>query len=167
MTTTEKPALDATLINALVTSTQSILSTMANTSATVKEVKAHREYQPTGDISAVIGLNGNNGEGTLAICFPLTLAKLIVARLLGQTPERISSSDCADGIGELVNMISGNVKTVLSRESGATYTLSLPSIIAGKGHEIVSAPKNSPFLFIQFEVEQETFMLQVTFKFIG
>lgn len=157
--------LDAVLINALVNSTQSVLSTMANTTATVKEVKAQRDYTSEGDISAVIGIMGDGGEGMLALCFPVTLANLIVSRLLGVGVEAVSSNDRCDGIGELVNMISGNAKTILSKESGGTYKLSLPSIILGHGHMIQARPKNSPYILIVFEIEGQVFQLQVTFKF--
>lgn len=163
--TTEKTALDAVLVNALINSTKDILATMANSTITVKEVKPQREYSSGGDISAVIGILGDKGEGMVALSFPVALANLIVSRLLGSTPESVTSDDRCDGIGELVNMISGNTKTALARESGSSYNLSLPTIILGQGHEIAARPKNSPYLLIVFELEGQIFYLQVTFKF--
>jgi CheY-specific phosphatase CheX len=79
-------------------------------------------------------------------------------------PEEITSEDMCDGIGELVNMVSGRAKTSLSEDSGSLYRLSLPSIIKGPGHEIGGRPKNCPFLFLVFEAEGHSFILQVTFR---
>lgn len=160
-----KSGLDAILINAMISSTRDVLSTMANAEATVKEVKPQATYNSTGDLSAVIGILGEKGEGMLSLSFSVELANIIVSRLLGSSPVSINSDDRCDGIGELVNMISGNAKTILSRESGSSYRLSLPTIIMGNGHEIHARPKNSPYLLIVFEVEGHEFSLQVTFKF--
>lgn len=162
---TEKSALDAKLVNAIIKSTQDVFTTMANCTAVVKEIKPQPDYAPRGDLSAVIGLMGDGGEGMIALSFPLTLASLVVGKLLGTNPEQISSDDRCDGIGELVNMISGATKIALSQESGTAYTLSLPSIIKGSGHEVYTRPKNSPYLLIIFEVENQNFALQVSFKF--
>jgi chemotaxis protein CheX len=165
MTTTEKKTgLDATLVNAVVSATKDIFLTMANMEVTVKEVKPQSEYQSKGDISALIGIMGESGEGMLSLSFPLDLASIVVGNLLGTPPSKISPSDRTDGVGELVNMISGNAKTILSRESESTYTLSLPNIILGANHTITAYPKNAPFLVIVFETQELNFEMQVTFK---
>jgi CheY-specific phosphatase CheX len=67
--------------------------------------------------------------------------------------------------GELVNIVSGRAKTSLSEDSGTLYRLSLPSIIKRPGHEITGRPKNCPFLFLVFEAEGHSFVLQVTFRY--
>ncbi len=161
----EKKVLDAKLVNALIKSTQDVLGTMANTAVSVKEVRPQESYVAGGDISALIGITGEGGEGMVALSFPIKLANLIVSRLIGTSAETISAEDRSDGIGELVNMISGNTKTSLSTETNSNYRLSLPSIILGSGHEISASPKNCPYLCIVFEAEQQTFSLQVSFKF--
>lgn len=163
--TTEKSALDAKLVNAIIKSTQDVLSRMANCETVVKEIKPQPDYAPRGDLSAVVGIMGDGGEGMIALSFPLTLASLVVGKLLGTNGEQISSDDRCDGIGELVNMISGATKTALSQETRAAYTLSLPSIIQGSGHEVYTRPKNCPYLLIIFEIEKQAFSLQVSFKF--
>src|SRR5689334_23320115 len=104
--TAEKKALDAKLVNALIKATEEVLMTMANTAITVKEVKPQSDYSSGGDISALIGIMGDGGEGMVALSFPVGLASIIVGRLLGSSPEAVSPDDRCDGIGELVNMIS-------------------------------------------------------------
>jgi len=158
-----KSGLDAILINALINSTKSILATMANSEITVKDIKPQADYCSTGDLSAVIGILGEKGEGMLSLSFSIETANVIVSRLLGTNPNTINSDDRCDGMGELVNMISGNTKTTLSRESGSSYSLTLPTIIMGKGHQVQARPKNSPYLLIVFDLEGQEFTLQVTF----
>lgn len=159
-----KSALDAKLVNAMVDAVLEVLNTMAATQASLKQVSPQPDYQPTGDISSVIGVAGEDGEGMIAISFPNSLANTLVARLLGMDPHRLAKDDRIDGIGEIVNMISGRAKTVLSEGCAAPYKLSLPSIILGSQHEVASRPKNVPFLAMQFEAEGEHFTLQVTFR---
>lgn len=158
------PVLDAQLVNSVIQATTEVLSTMASTEVLFKGVEAKQNYKPGGDISAVIGISGESGEGMFALSFPLSLANLMVARLIGVEPERISSEDRCDGVGEIVNMISGHTKASLSQVSGQTYKLSLPTVIQGSDHEISSRPKNNPYLAIVFEAENSTFCLQVSFK---
>lgn len=160
-----KSGLDAILVNALINSTKDIFLTMANSTITVKDIKPQADFCSTGDLSAVISIMGEKGEGMLSLSFSIDSANIIVSRLLGSSPASVTSDDRGDGIGELVNMISGATKTTLSRESGSTYNLSLPTIIMGKGHQVQARPKNSPYLHIVFELEGHEFNLQVTFKF--
>lgn len=156
--------IDARLVNPIVSATTDVLKTMANTEVRLKEVLAHKDYTPSGDVSAVIGIIGKEGEGMVALSFTQNLASLIVARLLGVTPDRVSTEDRNDGIGELVNMISGNAKTILSRNGACSYQLSLPTIISGIGHEVINRPRNTPYLVIVFEMDGQIFHLQVSFK---
>jgi chemotaxis protein CheX len=163
-TTAPKAVLDATLINALVHATTEVLGTMASTSVKLQSVTPQMDYKPTGDISAVIGINGEQGEGTLALSFHNELATVLVSRLLGLGDETLSREDMLDGIAELINMVSGRAKTDLSATSANPYKLSLPSLIVGANHEIAGRPKNCPVLVLLFEAEGHTFHLQVSFR---
>lgn len=158
-------AIDAGLVNALVNSTKEVFATMTNSQVEVKGIKPLTDYTPQGDISAIIGIVGAKGDGMVALSFPTSLANLVVSRLLGMTPDSVSAEDRCDGIGELVNMVSGNAKTILSRESGGSYQLSIPTIILGSAHEVYTRPSSAPYLLITFGVEDQQFELQVTFKF--
>lgn len=162
--TSQKNSIDANLVNIVVNATTHVIKTMAYTEVTCKEVKAQKDYRPYGDVSAVIGISGDAGEGMFALSFPLELANVIVNRLLGMEGDQLSSDDRCDGVGELVNMISGNAKSVLSKQNNATYQLSLPTVIQGRDHEISSRPKNTPYLVMVFESEGKQFSLQVSFK---
>jgi len=165
MSTVQSPALDAKMVNAISSSVVEVLSSMANTNVTLKNINAKADYTPIGDISAIIGIMGDSGEGMVGLCFNAPLAKMMVARLLCIEPADLSDDDCCDGMGELVNMISGRSKTALSESTGQPFRMSLPTIIKGKGHEIASRPKGTPYLLMFFDAEGQEFVLQVSFKF--
>lgn len=156
--------LDAALVNAMIKATEEILVTMANSSITVKNILPLKDYAPIGDISGVISIHGDRGKGVVILSFPVRLANLIVGRLLGSKPDSVSSSDRCDGIGELANMVSGRVKTTLAQENNATYSLSLPSIIQGQGHDIATRPRSVPYLKLTFDLEGHEFFLQMAFN---
>jgi chemotaxis protein CheX len=161
----QQSPLNAQLINSVVNATIEVLATMAFTQVSFKEAQAEKDYRPAGDVSAVIGIFGDQGEeGMMVISFSSRLAQLIVSRLLGVGVDSLSSDDMSDGVRELVNMISGGTKAALSQSSGSLYRLTLPTVVLGKNHEISNRPSNNPYLHILFETEGETFSLQVAFK---
>jgi CheY-specific phosphatase CheX len=164
MATNSSIQLDALLVNAISSSAESVMRTMAQTEVKLKEVAASPTYKPTGDISAIIGIMGESGEGMLSLSFPMSLANLLVSRLLGVPVGKINSDDRCDAIGELANMISGKAKIGLMREGSAPYKLSLPTVIMGAQHEVSSGPRGIPYLILTFECENEIFTMQVSFK---
>lgn len=161
---TSKPGLDANLVNCVMNATIEVLRTMAGVDVIYKGVKAQKDYQPSGDISAIIGFAGEQGEGMVALSFPLTVSNYLVGKLLGIHPNALASEDRSDGVGELVNMISGNTKAALANITGSKYNLSLPSVIVGHNHEITSRPRQAPYLVLVFEVESQEFIVQISFK---
>lgn len=162
--TTSSSKLDQTLVNSISSATEEVLNTMASTEIRLINISATQDYSAYGDISAILGITGDGGEGMVSLSFPLGLANILVSRLLMTEPASVSSSDRCDGIGELANMISGKAKMVLSENAASPYKLSLPTVILGSGHEVTSRPKNSPYLIFSFEAEGQPFYLQLSFK---
>ena len=79
-------------------------------------------------ITGMIGLAGTH-KGVLAIHIPNPVAIAITSSFLGMDVDEIND-DVHDAVGELANMLGGNVKTILSQH-GRDIELSLPSTIAG------------------------------------
>jgi chemotaxis protein CheX len=147
MTTTNiNTALDAQLVNVMLESVLAVLSTMAATDARLSSAKPSSEYVPTGDVSSIIGITGEAGEGTIILSFTQQVAALLVSRLVGLNPEDLSKDELLDGVGELINMVSGRSKTALSSTVETPYKLSLPSLVVGHNHEVVTPGRTAPFL---------------------
>ncbi|MDR1506164.1 MAG: chemotaxis protein CheX [Treponema sp.] len=113
------------------------------------------------DISGVIALTGEV-KGLVAISMKSDIAAKIAGRLspiagAGDLPE----VDIVDAIGEIVNIIAGNVKKNL--EDMFRIIISLPTVVRGKAHYIVIPEERTRLLCIPFTIfETGTFWLSLT-----
>ncbi|MDR2073097.1 MAG: chemotaxis protein CheX [Spirochaetaceae bacterium] len=110
------------------------------------------------DISGIIALTGEV-RGMVAISMKYPTASKITGILL-KTSETISSPDMVDAVGELVNIITGNVKKKL--EDMFRISISLPKVVYGKAHSIVIPDERTRMLCIPFSIfDTETICLSI------
>jgi chemotaxis protein CheX len=113
------------------------------------------------DVSALIGLTGE-AKGTIVMSMKSSLAFKLAEKVTGTQHNRLDS-DVLDTIGEIVNIIAGNVKREL--ENTFRLVISLPKIIKGLEHGIVWANDKSRIICIPFKVfDEETFCLSIGIK---
>jgi len=119
------------------------------------EVKAGRvffvakdEYETSWDISGIIGLSGE-ASGAVAISMKEITAFRVTKILTGQDHKSIDP-DVTDAVGEIINIITGNVKK--SFEDELRIKISLPSIIKGKAHSIVWPSEKTRIICIPFMI---------------
>ena len=86
-------------------------------------------------ITGMIGLAGTH-KGVLAVHFPNQVAMDVTGSFLGMEVSEINA-DVQDAIGEIANMLGGNLKTILS-DRGKDIQLSLPSTISGDAYTFSS-----------------------------
>ena len=79
------------------------------------------------DIIGIMGINGNIVGSTLII-IPFNDAVKVVSRMTGMEPDELSRLEIGLGIAELLNIISGNAKTILSGSEFA-FSLTVPRVI--------------------------------------
>jgi chemotaxis protein CheX len=124
------------------------------------------------DISAIIGLTGE-ARGAVVISMKQDLAMELTSILTGATHvsmraralnnELPSDDDVVDAIGEIVNIIAGNVKQEL--EEAFRLVISLPTIIKGKGHSITWPNEQARIVCIPFKIfNAESFGLSVALE---
>lgn len=111
----------------------------------------------TDSISGVIGLAGTH-KGVLAIHLPHKVAIAITGSFLGMDVDEMNS-DVEDAVGELANMLGGNVKSILS-EKGRDINLSLPTTISGK-HYDYQPNKDAERIYISFACEPGNFSIEL------
>lgn len=140
-------------------STKRVLSKMASMEAEFKGAYFKNSLRILGDVSGVIGLSGTT-EGTVIITFLWDLAQRVVANIMEVKENEINAEMIHDGVGEIINMISGSAKKSLS-ESSYDFQLSIPTIIVGWGHE-VGHPENSTNAILTFDVGDQAFVLHVS-----
>ena len=108
-------------------------------------------------ISGIIGLAGTH-KGVLAIHLPHHVAKAITSSFLGMDVDEINS-DVEDAVGELANMLGGNVKSILS-ENGRDINLSMPTTISGKQYDFQSK-KDAESLVIPCRCDAGEFIIEL------
>jgi chemotaxis protein CheX len=98
-------------------------------------------------------------DGAVVVSFNDDLARDIVARILGVPAFTVTPAELRDGVGEIINIISGNAKAALSgTEFG--HEITLPAVVTGMGHEIAHPP-NAPCVVIIFEADGRPFAVQI------
>ena len=113
------------------------------------------------DISAVIGLSGE-AKGAVVIGMKASLA-IKLTDMLTNTKHSSIDAEVIDAIGEIVNIIAGNVKKEL--EEAFRLVISLPTIVEGKGHQVKWPTDQARIICIPFTIfETETFVLSVAIE---
>ncbi len=108
-------------------------------------------------ITGMIGLAGTH-KGVLAIHIPHYVALAITSSFLGMDVEEIND-DVRDAVGELANMLGGNIKNILS-ENGRDIELSLPSTVAGHEYDF-SATTDVDLFILPFKTSAGNFMVEL------
>jgi chemotaxis protein CheX len=109
------------------------------------------------DMSGIIALTGEV-KGLVAVSMKYPTAQKITGLLTGRSGA--SNPDMADAVGELVNIIAGNVKKSL--EDMFRIIISLPKVVHGKAHIVVIPDDRTRLLCIPFKVfETETLCLSI------
>jgi chemotaxis protein CheX len=109
------------------------------------------------DISSVIGLSGDI-RGAVVMSMKKELAIKIADTLVGTTHTEIDV-DVVDAIGEIVNIIAGNIKQEVP--GGEKIVISLPTVVKGKEHTFAWPGNRSRILCISFKYEEDSFFLLV------
>jgi chemotaxis protein CheX len=100
------------------------------------------------DISGIIGLSGE-ASGAVAISMK-DISALRITNILTGTEHTSFDSDVIDAVGEIINIIAGNVKKEF--EESLRTAISLPSIIKGRGHSIVWPSEKTRIICIPFSI---------------
>ncbi len=108
-------------------------------------------------ITAVVGLAGTH-RGVVAVHLPNRIARAVTSNFLGTEIEEINE-EVRDAVGELANMVGGNIKTMLS-DNGADIDLSMPSTIGGDSY-FFEKPHDVDTVIVPFDVPDGTFHVEL------
>lgn len=141
----------------IIESTIEIFTTMVMMDVSVDGAPLESSGTLSDAITGMIGLAGTH-KGVLAIHIPNNVAIAITSSFLGMDVDSIND-DVRDAVGELANMLGGNVKTILS-QNGRDIDLSLPSTIAG--HEYgFQAATDVDIVILPFKTEHGRFLVEL------
>jgi chemotaxis protein CheX len=91
-------------------------------------------------------------DGTVVVECPAELARRAAAVMFGVEPHAVSTEQARDALGELTNMVAGNLKALLPAPS----SLSLPTVREGS-----AAGGGTPLLRLDFECEGGPFAVGI------
>lgn len=156
--------VDAKLVNPFIESTLECLTQMAGMKPERKRLYLKEDDEMHGEVSGVIGLS-DGITGNCLVSFPLDMAERIVAAFLGETPP-IATAMVHDGIGEVANMVAGGAKRRFS-ELGFRFSISTPTVVAGKRPTKLFNPPHSVSIAIEFTPHPDwpgTFLIEIATK---
>ncbi|MCF6178185.1 MAG: chemotaxis protein CheX [Geopsychrobacter sp.] len=148
------------LIQTIIDSTTEIFSNMVMLGITAG-LPFERKDEPFNDwISGIIYLEGKH-KGSLAIHLPCQTATLVTGSYLDLEIEEIDDDAC-DAVGELANMLAGNLKSVLD-PGGSDVQLSLPSLLFGEEY-IVDRLPNTTKITVPFYLDDGDFLVELQLR---
>ena len=104
-----------------------VFSTMLSLDLAAGAATENRSPLEPSEVTAMIGIAGDQ-QGFVALHSTHAQAQAFTARLLGMEPEEVTDSDSIlDAMGEIVNMVAGNVKRELA--SCGEISISLPTVV--------------------------------------
>jgi chemotaxis protein CheX len=150
------------LIPFCISGTKQTLSMMAATEVEVAEVTTTISKKCWGDVTGFIGLTGTECTGNFAISFSENAVLGIVGRLLMDEFTEINE-DVLDAVGELTNMISGQVKKELL-DRGHLIDMASPVVIQGSGVPVTHGSGIFTVHQIRFTSDAGEFVVEVCFR---
>ncbi|MGE3624246.1 MAG: chemotaxis protein CheX [Bdellovibrionales bacterium] len=111
-----------------------------------------------GDVSGVIGMVQTRLEGTLALCLTFETVRDILPQVIGKSIS-VTHEMAVDAVGEITNMIFGQIKADLSAR-GYALRLGIPCVVTGKGH-FVSHFHRGRYMIVPFQLDGQLFQVYV------
>lgn len=120
----------------MTTATTNVFETMLSMNL---ETLAAPVSEPDSDGDTVVGAVGIAGKirGFVYIRTRDRFARVVTGTMMGMEPEEFGDDEVNDVIGELSNMIGGNIKSRLN-DSGFDCQLSTPTVTRGTKFQIIS-----------------------------
>lgn len=111
------------------------------------------------NISAMIGLGGDL-RGLLSLHFPAKIAVYITSQFLGSEPDGLDE-DVKDAVGELANMLAGDLKIVFEQRSIKTE-LAIPTTVVGESYRTGGLP-GARKVQVTFACAEGTFLVSLKY----
>ena len=152
--------MDVGLVNPFLAATIEILGKVGGITAEVQKPFVKTAPEVKGAVSGVVTLKGKH-PGTASITFSKECILHIVSQMFGEDVTEIDD-DVKDAVGEITNMISGQV-TQLYEKEGLGLKAALDRVLLGEGHPIVHLPQ-CPVLAIPVQTGQGSITIEICFK---
>lgn len=124
-------SLDQDLGRCIVKATSDVFRTMMRLRVVAGEVTVEKAQIRRAEVIGSIGVAGFL-SGAISLFLPKALAKqAVAAMLMMDSSDELADGDLVDAIGELTNMVGGNIKTELFQKA-PLFDISVPSVYIGE-----------------------------------
>jgi chemotaxis protein CheX len=149
---------DLNVFDEIVAGTKDVFSTML-----MMEIDGEESSDRPGDIlsnvTSMIGLGGDM-RGMLSIHCPAAVALEITGALIGMEVAELDD-DVKDAIGEIANMVAGNIKVSFAG-AGIGVELAIPSSVIGKAFRVCGFSGATRCL-VKFDIPAGTFWVELLY----
>lgn len=122
-------SIDADMGHCIVKSTAEVFRTMLGMKVQAGDIAVERVQMRTAEVIGSIGVAGFL-SGSISLFLDQALARQAAAAMLMLEADAVTDEELVDAIGELTNMIGGNIKTALF-ERTPLFDISIPSVYVG------------------------------------
>lgn len=136
-----------------------VFSTMLMVELEVEDGAEQKKAEIQSNISSLIGLGGDV-QGLLAVHCPLTVATAITSTFLGMDIEEIDD-DVKDAIGEVANMVAGNLKRSFAAVD-VKIDLAIPTSVVGDSFHVCGAA-GSIRCIVPFGMGEQIFWVELMY----
>ena len=143
----------------IVAGVKDVFSTMLMIDLENEEILEGQQCTIESNLTSMLGLGGGI-RGMLAIHCPAAVAKGITGGFLGIEVETLDE-DVKDAIGEIANMVAGNLKVSLAKQ-GIDVELAIPTSIVGDSFAI-SGIGDSNRVVVVFKMGEDTFWVELLY----
>lgn len=145
--------------NEIAVGCKDVFSTMLMVELESEDVVDLQKVEIKSNITSMIGLGGGL-KGLLAVHCPASVATKITSAFLGMDVDEIDD-DVKDAIGEIANMVAGNLK-ISYAAVGVNIELAIPTSIVGDSF-YVSGIADSTRIVVPFLMDKETFWIELMY----
>lgn len=149
--------------NEIVTGTQDVFSTMLMVDLESDPAIEDKKCDIRSNLTSMIGLGGGI-RGLLALHCPATVAKAITGTFLGMEVDELND-DVKDAIGEIVNMVAGNLKVSYAKID-INVELAIPTSIVGNSFTL-SGISNAKRIILPLKMADDTFWVELMYVVVA
>lgn len=143
----------------IIAATQEVFSTMLMLEISGTDVSETGRSAIQSNLTSMIGLGGGV-RGMLAVHCPAAVAKGITGAFLGMEIEELDA-DVKDAIGEIANMVAGNLKIAYG-QAGVDVELAIPTTIVGESFR-VSGFTGASRHYVAFQLDSGSFWVELMY----
>lgn len=147
------------LAQEIIAATQEVFSAMLMIDVTGEDVSDSGRSIIESNMTSMIGLGGGV-RGILAVHCPAEVAKAITGAFLGMEIEELDE-DVKDAIGEIANMVAGNLKIAYANV-GVNVELAIPTSVIGRSFRL-SGIGGAIRHYVAFQLESGTFWVELMY----